>query len=473
VSGRGAPSARVLVVCFATALLAGASVGCRARTPAIYTDWQGTRLALRAPYERYALSNGLGVVMNQDDRLPIVALRLVYNVGKVDDPPYLDGFAHLFEHLMFQGSRHVGEDMFFHHLDRIGAPYIQGETHQERSVYSETVPANQLELALWLESDRMAFLLDHVNEATLDMQREVVDNERRERVENAPYGHVAGLISNRLFPARHPYRVQPNEPGSLAGASLIDVRRFWRTYYRPNNATLYLSGDFPPGVAKEQIEKYFGPIVAGDSVPRRTVPAVPELPPGARLDVEADVPLGKVILSWVTPAFGEEGDAELDILANMFEQGGMAWDLLEGDQLAADVNAAQHSYKVASVFDIEVIARPGADPARIVADVEGTLAKVREELQETTFIRSMALRLLVSLAQTQEEPTRRIAMMAEDDFITGDPNFIETNVARYEAITPKSLLAVAQKYLAPERRLLTVVTPVRGAPPAGRLVRSR
>src|SRR5687767_1437844 len=186
------------------------AAGCfRSGPPSVYTNWRGSRIALRTVYERYTLANGLEVVLNPDDRLPIVAVRLMYRVGSKDDPPRLGGFAHLFEHLMFQGSRHVGEDMFFRHLERVGAPYIQGETRVENTVYSETVPSSQLELALWLESDRMAFLLDHVNAGTFATQLRVVENELHQKLDNRPYGRVGSFIDERLFPSGHPYHGHP------------------------------------------------------------------------------------------------------------------------------------------------------------------------------------------------------------------------------------------------------------------------
>ena len=445
----------------------------RSGPPSVYTNWQGSRITLRTPYERYTLQNGLEIVLNPDARLPIVALRLVYRVGSKDDPPHLEGFAHLFEHLMFQGSRNVAEDMFFKHLERVGAPYIQGETRIENSVYSETVPSSQLELALWLESDRMAFLLDHVNAETFETQRRVVENELREKLDNSPYGRVGTFIEERLFPPGHPYHGRPLTTDGLKGASLDDVRAFWRAHYRPNNATLFLSGDFRAPEAKQQIEKYFGPIVPGRLAPFPPVTDVRPPAPGARLDIEAAVPLGMVIMTWLTPPFGVQEDAELDVIGDMLEQGQLAWNLLEAEEVATRVRAGQQSQKLVSVFQIAVTMRPGVEAEHVVAIVDKVLARLRGSWQQPSFIRSMSFRTLVELALAHEEPSRRVAQMAEDAFITGDPNYIEKNVARYEAISPESLMQTARRLLDPARRLLTVVTPVPSAPVAGRLVKSK
>jgi len=445
----------------------------RSGPPSVYTNWEGSRITLRSPYERYSLPNGLVVVLNPDARLPIVAMRLVYRVGSKDDPPRLEGFAHLFEHLMFQGSRNVGEDMFFQHLERVGAPYIQGETRIENSVYSETVPSSQLELALWLESDRMAFLLDHVNAETFETQRQVVENELREKLDNSPYGRVGTFIEERLFPPGHPYHGRALTTEGLKGASLDDVRAFWRAHYRPNNATLYLSGDFRAPEVRRQIEKYFAPIVSGRLAAERAVTDVPPPSPGARLDIEAAVPLGMVIMTWLTPPFGAQEDAELDVIGDILEQGQLAWNLLEADEVATRIVAGQQSQKLVSVFQIAVTTRPGVDADRVVAIVDKVLARLRASWQQPSFIRSMSFRTLVELALAHEEPTRRVSQMAEDDIMTGDPNYIEKNVARYEAISAESLMQTARKFLDPARRLVTVVTPVPGAPVAGRLVKSK
>ena len=452
------------------ALLAGCF---RSGAPSVYTNWQGSRIALRTVYERYTLPNGLEVVLNPDNRLPIVAVRLAYRVGSKDDPPRLDGFAHLFEHLMFQGSRHVGEDMFFRHLERVGAPYIQGETRVEDTVYSETVPSSQLELVLWLESDRMAFLLDHVNADTLETQRRVVEGELQQKLDNRPYGRVGSFIDARLFPPEHPYHGRSLTAAGLSGISLAEVQSFWQAHYRPNNATLYLSGDFRVPRAKEQIERYFGPILPGGVAAAPPVKAAPDPRPGARLDIEAAVPLGLVIMTWLTPPFGREGDAELDVIADILEQGGLTWDLLEEHELATQVHASQQSRKLVSVFQIVVTVRPRASVQRVIDIVDRAIGGLRRRWQQPSFIRAMTFRTLVELAQGHEEPTRRVAQMADDTFLTGDPNYIEKNVARYEAITAESLMQTAHKFLSTERRLLTVVTPTPEAPMAGRVVRSQ
>jgi zinc protease len=448
--------------------------GCfsQART-SVYANWVGTRVRLDTPYTKVTLSNGLEVILNEDHRLPVVAVRLVYLVGTKDDPPGRGELAHLSEHLMFQGSRHVGEDMLFKYLEQAGASSIDGRTSPEITSYSETVPSSQLDLALWLESDRMAFMLDHVNEQTLEIQRAVVQNELRQRFENAPYGRVEQLIRARLYPPGHPYHGSADREGGLGRATLGDIRAFLETYYRPNNACLYLSGDFLSRDAEQKVRAYFGPIVPGPPPGPSPVVAVAPLSPGARLDIEAEVPLARITLSWLTPAFGEAGDAELDVIARMLASARLRWRLVRELQIATDVTSRQRSMKLGSIFDIGVGVRAGVAIEVVVNAIDEVLASFRNRPQSAVFIRSMTFPLLLDLLSLNEHPTGRGSQMATSAFLTGDPAFVQNNIARYENVTPDAIQSAVAGFLAPDRRLLTVVTPRRGAPAAGHVVGAR
>jgi zinc protease len=214
------------------------------------------------------LPNGLQVIFDEDHRTPIVTTNLWYNVGSKDEAEHRNGFAHLFEHVMFQGSKHVPEDRYFRFLEQAGATSINGTTNTDRTNYFETVPANQLELALWLESDRMAYLLDHADQKTFESQREVVKNERRQNYENAPYGMVMAFVRAEVYPKDHPYHLLTiGSPEDLDAASLEDVKGFFRANYVPNNATLVVSGDFDRVKAGALVQKWFGPIPRGKDVP--------------------------------------------------------------------------------------------------------------------------------------------------------------------------------------------------------------
>src|SRR5271157_3057356 len=220
-------------------------------------------------FEKYTLKNGLEVILSEDHRLPLVAVNLWYHVGPMYEKPGRTGFAHLFEHMMFQGSKNVGEKAHFKYLEAAGASDINGTTDFDRTNYFETLPSNQLELALWLESDRMGYLPDKLDQANLSNQQDVVRNARRQTTENTPYGVAEEAVFHQIFPKDHPY--YPMVIGSHAdiqAAKLEDVRNFFKQYYTPNNASLAIVGDFDPDQAKALVEKYFGPLKRGEAVPK-------------------------------------------------------------------------------------------------------------------------------------------------------------------------------------------------------------
>ena len=298
-------------------------------------------------FEKYKLENGLEVILSEDHRLPLVTTNVWYHVGAVNEQPGKTGFAHLFEHIMFQGSKHVAEDQHFAYLQKAGSTNVNGTTNNDRTNYFETLPSNQLELALWLESDRMAFLLDTLTLERLDGQRGVVKNERRQRTDNVPYGTAYEKIVQALYPAPHPY--YGNVIGSLKdldAASLDDVKSFFNTYYHPGNATLAIVGDFDPKVAKAMVEKYFGPIVKGPEV-KPTVIAPPKVTKEIKLpNLQDNVTLSRVYYGWITPATYKPGDAEGDLLSRVLTGGKSSrlYDrLVYTDKIAQDVAAFQSS----------------------------------------------------------------------------------------------------------------------------------
>src|SRR5580658_9945621 len=273
-SGRVASKLRLLMRLYRSPwpwLLFAALTGIWSR-PAVATSpvaspTQKDPLDVSLAVDKTRLDNGLELVLHEDHRTPIVTVNLWYHVGSKDEPKGKNGFAHLFEHVMFQGSKHVPEDTYFLDLERVGATDINGSTALDRTNYFETVPSNQLELGLWLESDRMGFLLDHVDQATFAGQRDVVKNERRQNYENAPYGLVGQYVHAELFPPDHPYHLLTiGTPNDLDAATLDDVKAFFRTWYVPNNATLVIAGDIDKTQARALVDKYFGPIPSG-SVP--------------------------------------------------------------------------------------------------------------------------------------------------------------------------------------------------------------
>jgi zinc protease len=432
---------------------------------------------LTLPTRTATLSNGLEVVLHEDHRTPIVAVNLWYHVGSKDEPRGRHGFAHLFEHLMFQGSRHVAEDTYFRFLESAGASNINGTTAPDRTNYFETVPRNRLELALWLESDRMAFLLDHVDQETLSSQREVVKNERRQNYENAPYGLVQQYVDEALYPESHPYHhLTIGSPQDLDAATLDDVRQFFRTWYVPRNASLVVAGDIDPAAALGLIEKYFGPIPGG-RVPERTPVTTgkgADLAGEVRLEVEAGVELARVQASWVTPAYFAPGDGELDLLARALaatKTSRLHKRLVYDEQIAQDVSAYQESGQLGSKFEVVATAKPGHTPEELLAEIDEELAKVASlGISDAELSRSRTA-FLSERAFGIEGVGSRAETINTFVHYTGDPGYLPKDIARYENATVATIGDVVRKWLVPGARVVAFVRPVKGAPLAGRLAR--
>lgn len=425
------------------------------------------------PVVRYTLPNGLEVLLHEDHRSATVAVNVWYHVGGKDEPQGRNGFAHLFEHLMFQGSRHVAEDTYFLNLERAGASNINGTTADDRTNYFETVPSGRLNLALWLESDRMGFLLDHVDQATFESQRRVVLNEYRQSYENAPYGMVYKFVREALYPVAHPYHRLPiGTPEDLNAATLEDVRRFFHTWYVPNNATLCIAGDIDVAQTRAMVEQYFGPIARGRDVPRQPPPGAVQLTGEQRLAVEAGVELPRLSIAWPTPAYLTADDASLDLVASVLATGQSSRlyrRLVRDMQIAQDVEAEQASTQLGSAFWINVTARPGHTPEELLRVVDEELARVRAEApsaEELTRARNVFLSHLFFA-------TERVAMRA-DRFNAynqhlGDPDFFARDLARYQNQTVALLQNAAREFLPLDRRVVALIYPTPGAPIAGRL----
>ncbi|WP_437487676.1 pitrilysin family protein [Sorangium sp. So ce1014] len=434
-----------------------------------------TSVSVMIPVEKFTLQNGLEVILHEDRRTPVVAVNVWYHVGSKDEPRGKNGFAHLFEHIMFQGSKHVGEDMFFKYLERAGASERNGTTNTDRTNYFETVPANELALALWLESDRMGWLLDHANEETFASQRNVVKNERRQNYENAPYGLVPQFLRAAQFPERHPYHLLTiGTPEDLDAARMQDVQAFFRTFYVPNNATLVVAGDIARDSAKELIQKYFGPIAKGAPPPVVSKPDPGDLATEKRLEIEADVELPRVTISWVTPPGFAPGDAELDLVANVLASGKtsrlykkLVYDL----QIAQDVFAGQQSSQLASTFQITATLKKGKSPEQALKLIDAELEKLRKAPPTQDEHERARAKLLSDLIFSMEQVTARANAINNYNQLAGDPGYFPKDVARYEGVTAADLQKATADLLPRGRRVIALVTPKPGAPKAGRLVK--
>lgn len=272
-------------------------------------------------YEKYKLKNGLEVILSENHRLPIVAVNLWYHVGPLNEEPGRSGLAHMFEHLMFEGSKHVEGTGHFKYLQAAGGTAINATTEFDRTNYFETVPSNELEKALWLESDRMGFFLDSLDDAKLTTQKDVVRNERRQRTDNEPYGVADEELFHALFPPEHPYYGHvTGTHADIEAAQLDDVRSFFSRYYVPNNASLAIVGDIDKSRAKALIEKYFGPLPAGAPVPPLKI-KTPPVTSERRVVVTDKVDLPRVYMAWITDPMYKPGDAAEHILSRIFGTG--------------------------------------------------------------------------------------------------------------------------------------------------------
>ncbi|XXY46728.1 pitrilysin family protein [Sorangium sp. So ce269] len=457
---------------------AGAAPGAAAAQPATKPGAAApasASVSVMIPVEKYTLQNGLEVVLHEDRRTPVVAVNVWYHVGSKDEPKGKNGFAHLFEHLMFQGSKNVGEDMFFKYLERAGASERNGTTNADRTNYFETVPANELALVLWLESDRMGWLLDHANEETFASQRNVVKNERRQNYENAPYGLVPQFIRAAMFPESHPYHLLTiGTPEDLDAARMDDVQAFFKTFYVPNNATLVVAGDIDRARTKELVNRYFSSIPKGAPPPVVSKPDPGDLATEKRLEIEADVELPRLTISWVTPPSFAPGDAELDLVANVLSSGKtsrlykrLVYDL----QIAQDVFAGQQSSQLASTFQITATLKKGKSPEQALKLIDAELEKLRKAPPTQDEHDRARAKLLSDLVFSMEQVTARANAINNYNQLAGDPGYFPKDVARYETATAADLQKATADLLPQGRRVIALVTPKPGAPKAGRLVK--
>ena len=413
-------------------------------------------------FERYTLPNGLEVILHQDNSVPLVAVDIWYHVGSGDETPGKSGFAHVFEHMLFQGSEHVGEDRHFDILKKIGATAVNGTTNTDRTNYFEVVPSNQLETALWLESDRMGYLLPLLTEKSLDNQREVVLNERRQNYENVPYGLALFEVSKLLYPEGHPYRyLTIGRHDDVANASLTDVRNFYKKWYVPANATLCIAGDIDPAQAKKLIQKWFGDFPVTQK-PAHHPPPTPAITHVRSVVHDPLAKLERIEYVWNTPAFFAPGDADLDILADALARTGTGrlYKILVHDkQLAQSVNAYQASRQFSSYFTVVVTAKTGADMKEIERIINQELDKVmKEPITQREFDRAVTNRV-ASYTWGLETLLARAQQLQAYNHYVGNPDYITKDLDRYRHSSPAKVLGVAARYLATEHRAEVLTMP--------------
>jgi len=398
------------------------------------------------PFEEYDLENGLHVILSEDHSVPFVQTNVWYRVGAKDEVEGRSGFAHLFEHLMFQGSKHMDGE-YFAPLQRIGAQ-INGTTNMDRTNYFEGVPSEQLPLALWLEADRMGFLLPALTQEKLDNQKLVVRNERRQSYENRPYGMTWWWLFENLYPDGHPYHIPTiGKHEDIDAANLEDVKAFFRQWYLPNNASLSIAGDFDPAQAKELVEKYFGSLPSGPqpSPILKVEPIV--LTEETVIRKTDDVPHNKVWLAWHSPAVYQPGDADLDTLSSTLSSGKdsrLYQKLIEKSQLAQDVEAYQVSMLLGSFYVIEATAAEGIDPDTVVQAIDEVLADVQENGVTEDEVTLAKINWEASFFRRMRTISTKANQLNQYHVQTGDTDYISKDLARFMSVTPQSITDAAK-----------------------------
>jgi zinc protease len=417
---------------------------------------------LELSYERRTLDNGLDVIVHEDRHVPIVAVNVWYHVGSKNERPGRTGFAHLFEHLMFEGSEHHDAG-YFPPMQQAGA-LVNGSTNTDRTNYWEVVPTSALDRALWMESDRMGFLLPALTRERFENQRDVVLNERRQSYENRPYGLAMMAVSSALYPPEHPYSwMTIGSADDLRAMRLEEVHQFFRTYYHPSNASLVLAGDLDTPRAFDLAEAYFGGIPGG--VPPEKVAAAVGSSSEKRLVLEDRVELPRVYLTWHSPALFDEGDAEMDLVGDLLANGKTSRlyrTLVYDERIALDVGAVQASREITGFFMFVATAAPGRSLDEIVARIDHEVARFSSDGpsdQEMDRVRTQAEAHFVYRLQTVGGFGGKSDQLNSYNVFRGDPGYFSADLARYRGATSQSLRAVARRYLRSDGRVALSIVP--------------
>jgi zinc protease len=417
---------------------------------------------LNISFSKHTLANGLDVLLHEDHGCPIVAVNIWYHVGSKNEQPGRTGFAHLFEHLMFEGSQHYDRG-YFEPLQGAGAT-LNGSTNADRTNYWEVVPPGALDLALWMESDRMGYLLPALTEAKFANQREVVLNERRQNYENRPYGLAPMALLAALFPPDHPYHwTTIGEIADLQAARLDDVQAFFRRYYRPANASIALAGDINPEDALGLVRHYFENLDPGE--PAGPVHVSASLSGDARIRFEDRVELPRLYLAWLTPAMFAAGDADLDLATDLLANGKMSRlyrRLVFDERIATDVSASQNSREIAGYTQVTATAAPGHTLAQLEHAIVEEIARLAEggpTDEEIDRGRVQAESQFMLRLQTVGGFGGKSDQLNAYNVFLQDPAYFDRDLARYQDVTAASLKRAVAQYLDPARRVTLSVVP--------------
>jgi zinc protease len=412
------------------------------------------------PFQKFVLPNGLTVIVHEDHKAPIVAVNIWYHVGSKNERPGRTGFAHLFEHLMFGGSEHF-KGRYIDAMERVGATDLNGTTNEDRTNYFETVPSSALDFVLWMESDRMGYMQNAIDQKTLDLQRGVVQNEKRQG-ENEPYGMVDEILQHDTYPSGHPYSwTTIGSMEDLNAASLADVKEWFRTYYGPSNAVLSVAGDVDPKTVREKVEKYFGEIPPGPPVAHQRA-WVARMSGTHRAVLQDRVPQSRVYKVWNMPEYGSEDADYLDMVSDVLSVGRTSRlykRLVYEDQIATDVGAFINPREIGGQFIVQASVRPGVDPAKVEKALDEEMARFLADgptPQEVERVRTQYLANFVRGVDRIGGFGGKSDVLAMSQAYLGDPAGYKTKLARERAATPAKVQAAAKRWLGDGEYVLEV-----------------
>jgi len=438
------------LLCFALVTLVSSQIALQAQTLSI---------------EQFTLPNGMRVVLNEDHSAPLVAVNVWYHVGSKNERPGRTGFAHLFEHMLFSGSEHVGNNEHFRHVQSVGGT-LNGSTNFDRTNYFETLPSNYLPLGLWLESDRMGFFLSALDQKKLDIQKEVVKEERRQRYDNVPYGTAFERTLRLGYSPDYPYHWPTiGSMADLTAAQLEDVKGFFRTYYSPNNAVLTLVGDFDKAEARSLVEKYFGDIPQGLPVPRFNAVRAP-MGGEKREVVPSPVALPRVYRLYHIPKAGEHEWYAADLLTTVLagdKSSRLTKALVYDQQIAQDVTAWVFPSEATGLMIVSSTARPGVSAERLERALDTELGRIAAGgMNQDELTRAMNV-TETQFAHQLENFGQRADFIGMTTTFFNDPNYINSFLDRYRAVSRGDLSSVLTRYLVPENRVTLHFVPEKPA----------
>jgi zinc protease len=432
---------------------------------------------IEVPFEEFTLDNGLHVILHRDASTPTITTNVWYHVGSAHERPGRTGFAHFFEHLMFEGSANVPRGMIDQWFEEVGGS-PNGSTTRDRTNYHQTFSSNALDMALFIESDRMAYLMEAMSPELIDIQRAVVQNERRQNYDNRPYGLAFQTLAEEMYAADHPYSWPViGYMDDLQAATFEDVGEFFGQYYAPNNASLVIAGDIDYDEAQELVTKWFSEIPAGEPVPPLSGREV-RLEGTTRVMLEDRVQLPRLYLAWVSPAAYEAGDAEMTALAQVLAGGRnsrLYRRLVYEMEIADDVSAFQRSGKLNSDFVVTATARSGYTLEELETVVLEEIERLRTEPPTPAELDRVRNQYEMAFLEQIERVDRKADQLNEYLFYVGDPGYFAEDLARFRTLTPAALRGAAARYLDPQARVILSIVPQGGAElaiPGSRLVPS-